>query len=201
MPHLVIGDDLSLLLTHDTVLLFLSYQYLFHCFKEILLVHIFSAMLNRIDGCFVDHVGKIRTNRTACGKCDRIKVYTVIQMHIFGMNLKNSHTPLQIRLIYNDSPVKASRTKQRFIQNFRAVGSAKHQNALRSVKTIHLRQELIQSLLSFLVSTAVFAVTASADSIYFIDKDDTGSVLGSFLKQISHTGSAHTHIQFYKIRT
>ena len=41
----------------------------------------------------------------------------------------------------------------------------------------------------------------AAHSVDLIDKDDGRRMALGLVKQIPHTGSAHTHIQFYKIRT
>ena len=111
MTNLMVRNDPSFLLIHDPILLFLAYKHLFHSLKQILLVHIFSSMLYGIDRCLVDHIGKIRTNSSACCQCDRIQIHTVIQMDILGMHLQDRYPSLQIRLIYNNTPVKTSGTQ------------------------------------------------------------------------------------------
>ncbi len=85
MPHLVIRDDLAFFRTHDTVLLFFPYQNLFHCIKQILLGDIFSAMLNRIDGSLIDHIGKICAYRPTGSKRYGIQIHALIQMNILRM--------------------------------------------------------------------------------------------------------------------
>ena len=117
------------------------------------------------------------------------------------MYLQDLHASLKIRTIHDDTPVKASRTKQRLIQNFRAVGSAKDQNSLRGIKAIHLRQQLIQRLLPLLIAPAVLGITASSDCIDLIDKNNAGSVLGGLFKQVTYTAGTHADIQLYEIRS
>ena len=87
MAHFVVGDDLSLLLAHNPVFLFFSHQNLFHRVKQVLLRHVLSAVLYRIDGSFVDHIGKIRAHCAAGGKGNRIQVDAHIQMNVLGMHL------------------------------------------------------------------------------------------------------------------
>ncbi len=78
MPHLMIGYDLALFHTHDAILLFLSYQYLLYCLKQILLGHKFSSMLHGVDRSLVDHIGKICTNRPAGCQRNGIQIYAFI---------------------------------------------------------------------------------------------------------------------------
>ena len=59
VAHLMIGYNAALFLAHDTVLLFFTHKNHFHRLKQILLGHCVSAVLNRIDGCLVHHVGKV----------------------------------------------------------------------------------------------------------------------------------------------
>ena len=194
MTNLMVRNDPSFLLAHDPIFLFLTYKHLLYRFKQILLIYIFSAMLHRIDRCLIDHIGKIRTNSSACCQCDRVQIHTVIQMDILGMYLQDRYSSLQIRLIYNDTSVKSSGTQQCLIQNLRSVGCTKHQDSFGGIKAIHFRKELVQCLFSFFVATAIFAVTASSDGIYLIDENNAGGILGCFLKQISYSGSTYTYI-------
>ena len=53
-----------------------------------------AAMLHRHNGRFINHIGKICTNRTACSQCNRIQIHTFIQMYILRMNLQDLHTSL-----------------------------------------------------------------------------------------------------------
>ena len=197
----MVRNDLALFLAHDTVFLFLTDKHLFHGCEQILLGNIFPAVLHRHNGSFINHIGKICTNCTACSQCNRIQIHTLIQMYILRMNLQDLHTSLQVRLIYDNSTVKTSRTKKRLIQNLRTVRSTQYQNTLRSIETIHLRQQLVQRLLTLLITSTVFTVTASPNGINFIDKNNTWCILGCFLKQISYTGSSDTDIQFNKVRS
>ena len=69
MPHLMIGNNAALFLAENTVFLFLTHKNNFHGLKQILLAHGISPILDCQDSCLIDHVCKVRTNRT-CG-CQR----------------------------------------------------------------------------------------------------------------------------------
>ena len=87
MTHLMIGYNLALLLAHDAVFLFFSHQHLLYCVKQILLSHILSAVLYRIDSRLVYHIRQIRAHRAAGGKGNSIQIHAFIQMDILGVHL------------------------------------------------------------------------------------------------------------------
>ena len=94
MSDLMVGNYLTLFPAHNTIFLFLTDKHLFHSCEQILLGNIFPAMLHRHNGRFINHIGKIRTNRTACSQCNRIQIHTFIQMYILRMNLQDLYTSL-----------------------------------------------------------------------------------------------------------
>ena len=93
MPHLMIGDDLSLLLAHDAVLLLLTYKHYLHRVKQILLADILPALFYGIDCRLVDHIGQVGAHRAAGGKGNGIQIHGLIHLHILRMNLQDLDTP------------------------------------------------------------------------------------------------------------
>ena len=201
MADFMIGNHLPFMLIHDAVLLLLADKNNLYRLQKILLADIFAVMLDCIDGSLVNHIGKIRADRSAGRQCNAIQIHRFIHLDILGMYLQDLHASPKIRTIHDDTPVKASRTKQCLVQNFRTIGCTKDQNSLRGIKAIHLRQQLIQGLLPLLIAPAVLGITASSDCIDLIDKNNAGSILGGLLKQVTHTACTHADIQLYEIRS
>ena len=117
------------------------------------------------------------------------------------MHLQDLFSSLNIRSSNHNLPVKTSRTQDGRIQNIHTVGSSHNDDSFIYTKTIHLYQQLIQCLLSLIVSAAHTGTTSSCNCVNLIDKDDTWSILFCFFKQITHTGCTHTYEHFHKIRT
>ena len=138
MAHLVVGNDTPLLLAHDAVLLLLTHKHLLHSLKQILLADVIPALLDRVNGRLIDHIGKIGADRSAGRERDGVQIHSFIHQNVLGMYLQYFHTSLQIRLIHNDLPVKTARTKQGLIQNLRPVRRAQDQDSSGAVKTVHL---------------------------------------------------------------
>ena len=89
MPHLVIGDNASLLLVHHAVLLLLTDQHHLDRLKEILLAHCLAPVLDRKDGRLVHHIGELGAHRAAGRKTDGIEIHRVIEKHILRVHLEN----------------------------------------------------------------------------------------------------------------
>ena len=92
MAHLMIGNDLALFLTHDTVLFLFAHKYLLHCVEQILLIDILSACLDGIDGRLIDHVRQIGSHCAGGRQRDFIQIHGLIHPHILGMYFQDFHT-------------------------------------------------------------------------------------------------------------
>ena len=196
----MIRNDPSLLCTEYTVFLRFTGNNHFHRFKKIRLWNCIPAVANCHKGSFVDNIGQIRTNRTACCQSNFPEINCFVHADILCMNFQNIDTSSQIRTLYNNPAVKTSRTKKCLIQNLRTVRRCKNNDALRRIKTIHLSQQLVQCLLTLVIATESW-ITALADGIQFIDKDNTRRILLCLLKKVSYSGSTDTHEHLYEIGT
>ena len=199
MPHFVIGYDTPFLTGQDTVFLLLTHAHQFHGIQQILLAHIFPAVLDGQDRCFIDHIGQIRTHGTDRSQTDLVQINGLIHQHILGMHFQDLHTSFQIRLFHDDTAVKTSRSQKCLIQYFRPVGRCQQDDPALGIKAVHLGKQLVQCLLTLIITAAVFGITAASDGIDLVDKDDTRCTLFCFLKQVTHTGCTHTDIQFNKV--
>ena len=199
MAHLMVGDDAPLLLAHDAVLLFLSDENHFHRLKEILLGYGHPAILHGEDRGLVDHIRQIRAHGSAGRQSDSLQIYRVVHLHILGMHLQDVHAALQIRAVHDDPPVKTAGTKEGRVQHLGPVRRAQHQAGRMAVEAVHLRQQLVQRLLTLVVS-AQTGITALSNGVYLVDKNNAGGMLLRLLEQIPDTGSAHAHEHFHKIR-
>ena len=117
------------------------------------------------------------------------------------MYLQDVHPSFKIRTVNNHTSVKTSRTEKGRVKNFRSVSCRKNQKSFGSIKTIHLRKQLVQCLLTFVISAAIAGITAFTDGIDLINKYDARCILLGFLKKIADTGCSHTHKHLHKLRS
>ena len=103
------------------------------------------------------------------------------------MYLQDIHPSFKIRSVNDHTSVKTSRTKKSRIKNLRSVGRSKDQKSLGCIKSIHLRKQLVQCLLTLIISAAIAGITAFTNGIDLIDKYDTRSILLGFLEKVTDT--------------
>ena len=157
-----------------------------------------TAILNSQDSGLIDHIGKVRTNGTGCGKGNCLEINGIVKPYILRMNLQDINTSFQIRTVNDNTAVKTSRTKKCRIQYLRTVGSCQDQKSLGSIKTIHLSKQLVQSLLTLVITSAVMGITALSNGINLINKYDTRCILLGFLKKVTDTGSTYANEHLHK---
>src|SRR5699024_6200520 len=68
-------------------------------------------------------------------------------------------------------------------------------------KAVHFHKQLVQCLLPFVMTTAETGTTLAADSVNFINKDNTWRVFLRIFKQVTHTGSTDTDKHLNKVRS
>ena len=200
MSYLVVGDNPPLLLAHNAVFLLFSDQNHLNSLEKILLADNLSAMLHGVDSSLVDHVGKIRSHCAGCGKGDCLQINTFVHPNVFCVYLQDINSSFQVRLIHDNAAVKTSRTQKRRIENFRAVCRCKNEQPLVCIKSVHLRQELIEGLLPLIIASH-HTVTGLSDGIDLINKYNTWRLLLSLFEKVSYTRCADTYIHFHKSGT
>ncbi|KAI6772494.1 hypothetical protein HG530_003452 [Fusarium avenaceum] len=91
--------------------------------------------------------------------------------------------------------IKSSGSHQGLVEHIRSVSTSENDNLFAGVETIHLSENLVQGRFPLVVTTEASAALLSGTSncVNLIDKDDTGSILAAFGKQISHTRRTDTH--------
>ena len=116
------------------------------------------------------------------------------------MNAKDCLATFYVRAVYNNLPVKTSRTKKCRVKNVRAVCSGKNDKTFFIVKTVHFNEQLVQSLFALIVSAKIIH-TALADCIKFVYENNARRFLARLTEQIANAACTDTDKHFYKVRT
>ena len=201
MTDLVVSRVFLFLFGNDHALALVAGNDDIHRLFQVHIGHLVPFIPHRAEGRLVDDVGQFRAAGAGGRAGDLFQIDIVAHLHIFGMNFQDSFTTVQVRQFHRNTAVKPARPQQGRVQGFRTVGSRQDDDALTSVKTVHLRQQLVQGLFPFIVAAESTVVTFFADGIDFIDKYDTGSLFLGFLEQVTDTGRAHAYEHFNKFGT
>src|SRR4051812_15293395 len=101
-------------------------------------------------------------------------------------------TTANIRTTNSHATIESTRTKQCWIQNINTVCGRHDDYTFIRFKSIQLNQQLVKSLLSFIISPPHTSTTMATDGIDLNNEDDTGSVLFTLFKQVTYSRSTHT---------
>src|SRR5262249_59712636 len=108
------------------------------------------------------------------------------------MQTQDLFTAIQVRPIYQNVPVKTTRAEQSRIQNLWSVRSREDTHPLARIETVHLDQQLIERLFTFIVpSHERGGTTRLAPPIEFIDEDNTRGLGFGLRKEIAHARRAY----------
>jgi len=92
-----------------------------------------------------------------------------------------------VRLVDDDLPVEATGTEQRLVEDLRTVRGGHDDHALRGVEPVHLRQELVERLLTLVVPAdeAGAARPRFADGVELVDEHDAGRLVLGLLEEVA----------------
>ena len=115
------------------------------------------------------------------------------------MNLKDGFAPFDVGKIDENLPVKSAGTQQRGVQNVGSVRRRHDDDGFVFFESVHLHEELVQSLLSFVVSAAEPGASFPAYGVNLVDKDYAGLSFFGLIEQVSHAAGAHAYEHFDEI--
>mmetsp|Transcript_58143 Transcript_58143/g.135964 ORF Transcript_58143/g.135964 Transcript_58143/m.135964 type:complete len:204 (-) Transcript_58143:1119-1730(-) len=187
MTSLVVGDKLPLPLRHHGILLLKANGNALKRIADVILVNFCLVLPSCHNGSLVQQVGKIRTAHTRCLPGHRAQIHRRCQRLALGMDLQDGDPTLDIWWIHLNLTVESARSHKRLVQDVRPVCGCDDNDAIVNVETIHLSQELVDSLFPLIIPLAKASTSLSANCINFINEDDARGSLLSLGKEVSHT--------------
>ena len=139
-------------------------------------------------GRLVQRVGQVGTGkaRRALGNLPQVGVGG--QRLAAGVDLEDRQPPLHVRRIDHHLAVETSRTQQREVEHFGAVGGRQQDHAGVGLKAVHLDQELVERLLAFVVDRAEVDAALAADGVQLVDEDDARGLGLGLLEEVADAG-------------
>ena len=201
MAGFMVRGDPSFLIAHLMALSFRSVADFFAGLFQIGHGDRLSVLTGSQKGCFIQHVRKIGPCEARDFLCDGIEIDIRFQRLILRMDTQDRKTASEVRTADDDTAVETARTQKRRIEDIRTVRRSEGDDAFVRAEAIHLDQELVQRLFSFVVSAAEAATSLTAHCIDFIDEYDAWCILLCLGKEVTDTGSTNTDKHFYKVRT
>ena len=188
----VVGGELSLFIVDDPALLLRTRDDLGDGFLDL-----FHADLDAVSPCcqqgrFIEHILDIRRCETGGPSGQYLQIHAGIQGLVLGMDFEDLFSSCDVGPADDDLPVESARSEQGRIQDVRTVGGCQDDDPRVLGKAVHLDQELVQGLLTFIVAAAQARATLTAYGVDLVDKDDAGGILLGLFEQVSDSGCADT---------
>ena len=160
-----------------------------------------SARARRQNSRFVEQVFYVRARKTAGHAREYLKGYVGRERLVARMHLEDRLSALDVGKGDIDLPVESARAQQRGVEDIRAVGRRHDDYPLVLFKAVHLHEQLVERLLSFVVSAAQARASLAPDGVYFVDKDYAGHVALRLIEQVAHPRRARSDEHFHKVGT
>ena len=164
-----------------------------------LLVNLLLAGAGRQDGRLVHHVFQLGAGGVGHALGHVAQIHIRRKRLALAVHLEDGHAAVQVGIVHRHLPVEAAGAQKRGVKNVAAVGGRHDDHALIDGKAVHFHQQLVQRLLTLVVTAAQTRAAVTAHRVDLVDKHNGGRGLLGLLKQIAHAACAHAHEHLHKV--
>ena len=150
----MVGHQACTAFTHDTVFFLRTGHDTLDGVTDLVIADFRQLAASRQDCGLIQEIGKVSTRISGSPARDLVEVDVLRQSFASGMDTQDLETPGIIRAINGDLTVEATWAHECGVQHIGPVGGSNNDDAGVALKTIHLSQELVESLFPFVVTTA-----------------------------------------------
>ena len=170
-------------------------------FVQLAFTDVFQPVARRQQGRFVQHIGQIRAGESGSALSQGLQVNIGVQRLVFGVYCQDGFAPLQVRRLYSNLAIKTSWPQQGRVQDIGAVRGSNHDDVGAFIKTVHLYQQLVQGLFTFIVTAPHPGAAVAPHRVDFIDEDNGGGRCAGLLEKVTYPRGAHPHEHLDEFRT
>ena len=192
VTRLVVSGVELLLVGHDHGLALGAHHDLVLGQLELLHFHQALAGTSSEQRGFVDQVGQIGAGEARGTAGDDRRVDVVAHRHLAHVHFQDLLATADIRQADHHLTVEAAGTQQRRIQNVRTVGGGDDDDAVIHLEAIHLHQQLVEGLLTLVVTAAHAGAAMATDGVDLVDEDDAWRVLLGLVEHVAYAAGTDT---------
>mmetsp|Transcript_254 Transcript_254/g.544 ORF Transcript_254/g.544 Transcript_254/m.544 type:complete len:310 (-) Transcript_254:755-1684(-) len=144
------------------------------------------------DGSLIHQVLKLSTGEAGSTTGNGFEVNIRLEWLASGVDAKDALTALEVGKVNSDLAVETARTEEGLIKDVNAVRGGNGNDAGVAVESIHLDKDLVDGLLTLVVTTGETGTTLTTDGINLINENDAGGVLLRLTEDITDTGGTDT---------
>ena len=144
------------------------------------------------DGGLIHEVLELSAGETGSTTGDGLEVDVGFERLATGVDAKDALTALEVGKVDGDLAIETAGTEEGLVQNIDTVGSGNGNDAGVAIETVHLDKDLVDGLLTLIVTTGETGTTLTTDGIDLIDEDDAGCILLGLTEDVADTGGTDT---------
>ena len=152
------------------------------------------------DRGLVDQVGKVRAAEARSLAGEDVEVDRRVERLVARVYVEDLPAALDVRPVEGHVAVETTRPKKGGVEDVWPVGGRDDDDVGVGVESIHLDQQLIQGLLTLVVTAAEPGPALAADGVDLINEDDAGRVLLGLVEQVADATRAHTDEHLDELR-
>ena len=171
---LVIGGQALLLVGHLMALLLGARDDLYHRLFYLGHGDGFFIAARSEKSRFVEQILEVCAGKADSCFCNSRKIDIGAEGLALGVDFEDSLASFEVGIADCYLAVKSAGTQKRGVEDIGAVSRRDDYNALVCTEAVHLDEQLVQSLLTLIVSAAHACASVASDGVYLIDKDYRG---------------------------
>src|SRR5690606_22829403 len=210
LRHDAPDDGVTRLVISGVELLFLGHDHGFALgahhdlvLGEFELLHLDDALAGprREQRSLVDQVGQVGTGEARRATCDQGRFDAVTQRHLAHVHLEDLLATTDVRQPHHHLAVETARTQQRRVEHIGTVGRSDDDDAVVHLEAVHLHQQLVEGLLTLVVTATQTGATVATHGVDLVDEDDAGRMLLGLLEHVAHAAGTHANEHFDEVGT
>ena len=167
---------------------------------EIVIAHGTLVFARSGQGRLVADVGDVRAGEAGRVLGDVLQVEVVAEFDLAKMDLENVLALVQVGQGHLDLAVEASRAHERLVEDVGPVGRSEHDDAAVGAEAVHLRQELVERVLTLVVGGEAYVLAAgTSDGVDLVDEDDARCLLLGLVEKVAHAAGADADEHLHEI--
>ena len=167
---------------------------------EVLVVNVLLAPARRRECGFVADVGYVSPGKSRCVFGYRLHVEVRGEFEFLGVYEEYLLALVEIREGYLYLAVEASGPHKSLVKYVCAVGCGQHDDSAVGAETVHLRKELIESVLPFVIGgESHILASGPAHRVYLVDEDYAGGLLLGLREEIPHAARTHSDEHLHEV--
>ena len=143
----------------------------------------------------VHEVGQIGAREAGRVLRDVSEVDVLADRFALGVHFEDREPRGALGAIDHHTPIEPTRAQERGVEDVRAVRRREDDGEIVAAEAIHLRKELVQRLLAFVVPAAEPGAPRATDGVDLVDEDDRRRDLLGLGEELAHPRGAHADEQ------